>query len=132
MYNIWCEVKKTNIILITIGIFFSIIELFVGNKYNYSILIITLLLIAYLIKCIFKFFSLKKNGILIDNIQYEFKELKNKEKILIINYQLDTGNCIQLFKKKTNWKSTQNTGTTKLLINPSNIKQYFIFDPKDN
>ena len=132
MYNIWCEVKKNNIILIIIGIIFSIVELFINNKYDYSILIITILLIAYLIKCISKYFSLKKHGIIINNIPYEFKQIKNNDKVLVINYQLNNGNYIQLFKKKKKWKNIQNTGTTKLFINPSNVRQYFIFDPTNN
>lgn len=130
MYNIWCEVKKSNIVLVVLGICFSIGSFFIDSKYDYMILVVTLLLIAYLLKCIFKYLSLKIHGTFIQNIPYEFKQINDKEKILIINYQLNNGNSIQLFKKKWDWGNTNSTGTTNILIDPNNPKKYFIFDPK--
>lgn len=132
MYNIWCEVKKFNIILVIIGIIFSVLSIFIDEKYDYTILLITLVLIVYLIKCVLKYLSLKKHGVLIENVVYDFKIIKNNEKVLIVNYQLKDGNKIQLFKKKQNWGNVLNSGTTKVLINPSNPKQYFVFDPEVN
>lgn len=95
-------------------------------------LICTLLVTAYLLKCIFKYLSLKKHGILIQNITYEFKQINDKEKVLIVNYQLNNDNSIQLFKKKLNWGNANPTGTTNVLIDPNNPKKYSIFDPKIN
>ena len=131
MYNVWCEVKKSNIILIVIGMIVVIMDFYMNGKCDYYFLIIVLLLIAYLVKCILKYLSLKKHGILIENVSYEFKEIKNNEKVLVVSHKLDDGNYIQLFKKKKNWENVSKIGTTKLLINPSNVKQYFIFDPTD-
>ena len=132
MYNIWCEVKMSNIVLSVLGIFFSIGSFFIDSKYDYTILIITLLSIAYLLNRVFKYLSLKKHGTLIQNIPYEFKEINNKEKVLIINYQFDNDNSIQLFKKKLDWGNVNSTGTTNILIDLNNPKKYFIFDPKIN
>lgn len=95
-------------------------------------LICTLLVTAYLLKCIFKYLRLKKHGTLIRNIPYEFKQINDKEKVLIVNYQPNNGNSIQLFKKKLNWGNANPTGTTNVLIDPNNPKKYFIFDPKIN
>ena len=132
MYNIWCEVKKSNIVLVVLGICFSIGSLFIDSKYDYMTLICTLLVTAYLLKCIFKYLSLKKHGTLIQNIPYEFKQINDKEKVLIVNYQLNNDNSIQLFKKKLNWGNANPTGTTNVLIDPNNPKKYSIFDPKIN
>lgn len=74
MYNIWCEVKKSNIVLVVLGICFSIGSFFIDSKYDYMILIVTLLLIAYLLKCIFKYLSLKKHGTFIQNIPYDLNK----------------------------------------------------------
>ena len=60
MYNIWCEVKKSNIVFVVLGICFSIGSFFIDRKYDYVILIVTLVLIVYLLKCILKYLSLKK------------------------------------------------------------------------
>ena len=132
MYNIWCEVKKENVFLIILGLICSIGSFFIDVQYDYVVLIVTLLLIAYLLKSIFKYLSLKKNGTLIQNIPYEFKQINDKEKVLIINYQLNNGNYIQLFKKKLNWGNVSSNGTTNVLINLNNPKKYFIFDPNIN
>lgn len=132
MYNIWCEVKKSNIVFVVLGICFSIGSFFIDGKYDYVILIVTLLLIVYLLKCILKYLSLKKHGTLIQNVPYEFKQINDKEKVLIVNYQLNNGDSIQLFKKKLNWDNTNSTGITNVLIDFNNLKNYFVFDPKIN
>lgn len=130
MYNIWCEVKKINISIIIIGIIFSIVFITNNTEYVYESFMLKILLIIYivdLIKCILKYFSLKKYGTIIESIPYEL----NGE-LLTINYQLNNGNIIKLIKKKRNWGNTLNIGVTKILINPSKPKQYFIFDPENN
>ena len=132
MYNIWCEVKKLNVVLVFLGICFSIGSFFIDSKYDYTILIVTLLLIVVLLKSIFKYLSLKKNGTLIQNIPYEFKQINDKEKVLIIKYQLNNENYIQLFKRKLNWGNVSSNGTTNVLIDLNNPKKYFIFDPNIN
>lgn len=129
MYNIWCEVKKLNILLVFFGIIFSIISFFIDSQYDSIVLIITILLIAYLVKCIFQYLTLKKHGTFIQNLPYELKQINNNEKVLIINYQLPNGDSMQLFKKKYNWGNINDIGTTAILIHIDNPKQYFIFDP---
>lgn len=130
MYNIWCKVRKSDISFVVLGVIFSIGLFFIDSKYDYIILIVTLLSIIYLLKCIFKYLSLKKHGTLIQNIPYEFKQINDKEKLQIINCQLNDGNSIQLFKKKLNWGNTNSSGTTDVLIDFNNPKKYFIFDIK--
>lgn len=129
MYNIWCEVKKINVILVVVGIILTIMPIFIDAKYDYSVLLITILLIIWLLKDILKYLSLKKHGVLIENVSYDLKIIKDNEKVLIVNYQLNDGNVVQLFKKKREWGNTLDNGTTKILINISNPKQYYIFDP---
>ena len=129
MYNIWCELKKESIILGVLGIGFSIGTFFIEKKISLIIIILTLLIILTTLKMIFKYLSLKKNGKLIENVPYTFKPIGNNEKVLIIDYQLSNGNTIQLFKKKRDWGNVNDVGTTSVLINTNNPKQYYIFDP---
>lgn len=124
MYNIWCEVKRTNVVLVIVGFIFSISSLFIDEKYDYAVIIVTILLCVYLLKSILKYLSLKKNGILIENVSYELDG-----NTLIVNYHVEDKK-IKLFRKKENCGDIPSHGTTNILINPSNLKQYYIFDPK--
>lgn len=129
MYNIKCEVNKKLLIMILIGIIITAFFFLIKSNYYYAALIITSLLILYLLRCVFKYLSLKFKGTYVNNVPYEYRQINNKDKILIINFQLPNGNYIRISKKKVNWSGINETGFTSVLINYKNPKHYYIFDP---
>lgn len=132
MYNIWCEVKKENIVLVIIGIIMTSISFFIDTKIETLFLfIITLLLILYLIKSILKFLSLKKNGIVLNNVPYHFENLNDKEKVMIVEIEYQNAQY-KLFKKQMNWNNVPDNGMTNVIINPKKSNQYYIFLPQQN
>ena len=70
-YNIFSEVKISNIILIILGIGLCIMSLAIDEKFHFTYLILTLLLISIFIRDLRKYFNLKNNGKLIKNANYK-------------------------------------------------------------
>ena len=70
-YNIFSEVKISNIILIILGIGLCIMSLATDEKFHFTYLILTLLLISIFIRDLRKYFNLKNNGKLIKNANYK-------------------------------------------------------------
>ena len=130
MYNIWCEVKKANIVLVVIGIVMTIISFFV-DKTNETIflLILTLALIFVLLKSITKYNSLKKNGVLLNNLPYHFESISNNEKVMIVEFEYQ-GNHYKLFKKQRSWNSIPDNGVTNVILNTNKPNEYYIFLPQ--
>ena len=129
MYNLWCEIDRRVPLMIIVGVLFSFGLHLINSDYYAAILLLTIFLILYFINRILKYLSLKFRGKLIHDIPYEFKQINNKEKILIINFQLPNGNYVRLKKKKLNWNSTNETGKTTVLINLKHPRNYYIYDP---
>ena len=130
MYNIWCEVKKANIVLVVIGIVMTIISFFVDKtSETIFLLILTLALIFVLLKSITKYNALKKNGVLLNNLPYHFKSISNNEKVMIIEFEYQ-GNHYKLFKKQKNWNSIPDNGVTNVILNTNKPNEYYIFLPQ--
>ena len=130
MYNIWCEVKKANIVLVVIGIVMTIISFFVDKtSETIFLLILTLALIFVLLKSITKYNALKKNGVLLNNLPYHFESISNNEKVMIIEFEYQ-GNHYKLFKKQKNWNSIPDNGVTNVILNTNKPNEYYIFLPQ--
>lgn len=130
MYNIWCEVKKLNIVLIIIGIIMTIISFFDFDIYEtISLLIITLALILTFFKSVMKYMSLKKNGVLLSNIPYYFENISNNEKVMFLEFEYQNQKY-KLFKKRRNWDNILDNGVTSVIINVKKNKEYYVFLPR--
>ena len=130
MYNVWCEVKKINIVLVIIGIIMTAISFFIDRtSETIFLLILTLALIFTLLKSISKYNSLKRNGILLNNIPYSFESISNNEKVMIVEFEYQ-GNHYKLFKKQRSWNDIPNNGVTNVLLNTNKINEYYIFLPQ--
>jgi len=130
MYNIWCEVKKVNIVLIIVGVIMTTISFFIDSTNETIFLfIITLALILTLLKSISKYNSLKKNGILLNNLPYHFENISNNEKVMIVEFEYQ-GNHYKLFKKQRNWNSIPDNGVTNVILNTNKSNEYYIFLPR--
>lgn len=118
-YNVFCEVKIVNIILIILGIGLCIISLFVDKKLDHSSLIITLLLVAMFVKNLKKYLNLKKYGKLLKNVK--FKITNRNEITLYVNNKTIKGNLT--FKTKVK------EGLTDVIINKNDPNEFFAFGP---
>ncbi len=118
-YNVFCEVKIANIILIILGIGLCIVSLFTDDKFNYSSLMITLLLVAMFVKNLKKYLNLKKHGKLLKNIK--FKITNRNEITLYVNNKTIKGNLT--FKTKIK------EGLTDVIINKNDPNEFFAFGP---
>ena len=130
MYNIWCEVKKENIVLIIAGVIMTTISFFIdSNTETIFLFIITLALILTLLKSISKYNSLKKNGILLNNLPYHFENISNNEKVMIVEFEYQ-GNHYKLFKQQIKWNSIPDNGVTNVILNTNKSNEYYIFLPR--
>ena len=129
MYTIWDEVNRFSVIMLILGAFFSVASLYMDAKYDWGFLVITIIYFIYVMKQVFKYLSLKKNGTIVEDLPYEFKHLNNREKVIIVKYVLN-GDVLTLRKHKLKWGRVEDTGTTNILIDMNKPKHYFVFDPK--
>ena len=60
-YSLFKEVKISNIILVVLGIGLCIMSLVIDEKFHYTYLILTILLLAIFIRDLKKYFNLKNN-----------------------------------------------------------------------
>ena len=104
--------------------------------YIILVMVLTILNLYSLIKRTLKYFSLKKNGQIINNVPYEIMN-DGFEKKMIVNYTNNYGKNIKLYKLQELgfnhkiMKQLPQSGITSILINPNNEKQYFIFYPNN-
>lgn len=125
-YNIFSEVKISNIILIILGIGLCIMSLIVDEKFHFTYLILTLLLISIFIRDLRKYFNLKNNGKLIKNANYKiiYQNGKNYLKVFYKDNNLDyelTGKLI--------FKSKEKSGKTDILVNKKDPNEFYAFGP---
>ena len=125
-YNIFSEVKISNIILIILGIGLCIMSLIVDEKFHFTYLILTLLLISIFIRDLRKYFNLKNNGKLIKNANYKiiYQNGKNYLKVFYKDNNLD----YELTGKLT-FKSKEKSGKTDILENKKDPNEFYAFGP---
>lgn len=125
-YNIFSEVKISNIILIILGIGLCIISLIVDEKFHFTYLILTLLLISIFIRDLRKYFNLKNNGKLIKNANYKiiYQNGKNYLKVFYKDNNLD----YELTGKLT-FKSKEKSGKIDILVNKKDPNEFYAFGP---
>lgn len=131
MYDIWCEVKKINVIFLVGSIGFIIGDLILYQKLDYRFLILSILFTLNILKATIKYFKLKAKGILIEEVPYVVQTTSRGAKILIIEYNFPDGVVRKLFKKWSDNLFISNTGKTKMLVDMENPKNYYIFMPED-
>lgn len=125
-YNIFSEVKISNIILIILGIGLCIMSLIVDEKFHFTYLILTILLLAILVRDLKKYFNLKNNGKLIKNANYKiiYQNGKNYLKVFYKDNNLD----YELTGKLT-FKSKEKSGKTDILVNKKDTNEFYAFGP---
>ena len=125
-YNIFSEVKISNIILIILGIGLCIMSLATDEKFHFTYLILTLLLISIFIRDLRKYFNLKNNGKLIKNANYKiiYQNGKNYLKVFYKDNNLD----YELTGKLT-FKSKEKSGKTYILVNKKDPNELYAFGP---
>ena len=125
-YNIFSEVKISNIILIILGIGLCIMSLATDEKFHFTYLILTLLLISIFIRDLRKYFNLKNNGKLIKNANYKiiYQNGKNYLKVFYKDNNLD----YELTGKLT-FKSKEKSGKTDILVNKKDTNEFYAFGP---
>ncbi|MGN1379404.1 MAG: hypothetical protein ACI4XR_03290 [Bacilli bacterium] len=126
-YNVFCEVKKTNIILIILGIGLVIYSIFMEDKIDYTFLILTILLIAIFVKDVVRYKNIKNNGKLIKNAKYKIVTLNNNKKVLRVEYK-EKDKPVVLTGKIT-FKYIEDSGTTDLLVNKKDPNEFYAFGP---
>ena len=124
-YNIFSEVKISNIILIILGIGLCIMSLATDEKFHFTYLILTLLLISIFIRDLRKYFNLKNNGKLIKNANYKiiYQNGKNYLKVFYKDNNLD----YELTGKLT-FKSKEKSGKTDI-VNKKDPNEFYAFGP---
>ena len=134
MYNIKCEMTLVDLLLFLAG---PIILIFgyshIGSVEIYSMIFLYVMILFTIVKKLIRYFSLKKNGNIIDNLPY-FVETRNNENFMYVNYTNKAGEIVKLYKRKKTGESFSNlpeNGITSIIINPNNEKHYYIFYPSN-
>ena len=126
-YNIFCEVKIVNIILIILGLGLTIFSVVSQGKLDYTSLIITILLILILLKDVVRYKNIKNNGKLIKNAKYKIVTLNNNKKVLRVEYK-EKDKPVVLTGRIT-FKYSELIGTTDLLVNKKDPNEFYAFGP---
>ena len=126
-YNIFCEVKIVNIILIILGLGLTIFSVVGHGKLDYTSLIITILLILILLKDVVRYKNIKNNGKLIKNAKYKIVTLNNNKKVLRVEYK-EKDKPVVLTGRIT-FKYNELIGTTDLLVNKKDPNEFYAFGP---
>lgn len=129
-YDVWCEVKKVNIVVILLGVIFLIGDYFLGESVDYCILILTTLLVLQLIKNVLRYVRLKEKGTLVENVPYSLKVASLGSGGLELDLALSDGKTVKLYKNLKNWNGIPEQGVTNVLICMDKPKIYYVFDPK--
>ena len=125
-YNVFCEIKISNIILIILGISLCVMSLIIDEKFHYTYLILTILLIIIFIRDFRKYLNLKKYGKIIKNANYMITS-QNGRKVLKIMYK-DNNIDYELYGKLTS-KFKSKSGKTNILINKKDPNEFYAFGP---
>lgn len=126
-YNIFCEIKIVNIILIILGLGLTIFSVVSQGKLDYTSLIITILLILILLKDVVRYKNIKNNGKLIKNAKYKIVTLNNNKKVLRVEYKEKDKPVV--LTGKTTFKYIEDSGTTDLLVNKKDPNEFYAFGP---
>lgn len=126
-YNIFCELKIVNIILIILGLGLTIFSVISQGKLDYTSLIITILLILILLKDVVRYKNIKNNGKLIKNAKYKIVTLNNNKKVLRVEYK-EKDKPVVLTGRIT-FKYIEDSGTTDLLVNKKDPNEFYAFGP---
>ena len=126
-YNIFCEIKIVNIILIILGLGLTIFSVVSHGKLDYTSLIITILLILILLKDVVRYKNIKNNGKLIKNAKYKIVTLNNNKKVLRVEYK-EKDKPVVLTGRIT-FKYIELIGTTDLLVNKKDPNEFYAFGP---
>lgn len=126
-YNIFCEIKIVNIILIILGLGLTIFSVVSQGKLDYTSLIITILLILILLKDVVRYKNIKNSGKLIKNAKYKIVTLNNNKKVLRVEYK-EKGKPVVLTGRIT-FKYIEDSGTTDLLVNKKDPNEFYAFGP---
>lgn len=125
-YNVFCEIKISNIILIILGISLCVMSLIIDEKFHYTYLILTILLIIIFIRDFRKYLNLKKFGKIIKNANYMITS-QNGRKVLKLMYT-DNNMDYELYGKLTS-KFKSKSGKTNILINKKDPNEFYAFGP---
>lgn len=125
-YNVFCEIKISNIILIILGISLCVMSLIIDEKFHYTYLILTILLIIIFIRDFRKYLNLKKYGKIIKNANYMITS-QNGRKVLKLMYA-DNNIDYELYGKLTS-KFKSKSGKTNILINKKDPNEFYAFGP---
>ena len=125
-YNVFCEIKISNIILIILGISLCVMSLIIDEKFHYTYLILTILLIIIFIRDFRKYLNLKKYGKIIKNANYMITS-QNGRKVLKLMYT-DNNMDYELYGKLTS-KFKSKFGKTNILINKKDPNEFYAFGP---
>ncbi len=101
-YNVWCEVKKVNIVLILMGVILLIGDYFLGESVDYCVLVLTILLSFQLIKNVLRYVRLKEKSTLVENVPYSLKETSLGSKGQELDLMFSDGITIKLYKNLKN------------------------------
>lgn len=126
-YNIFCEIKIVNIILIILGLGLTIFSVVSQGKLDYTSLIITILLILILLKDVVRYKNIKNDGKLIKNAKYKIVTLNNNKKVLRVEYK-EKDKPVVLTGRIT-FKYIEDSGTTDLLVNKKDPNEFYAFGP---
>lgn len=101
-------------------------SLVIDEKFHFTYLILTLLLISIFIRDLRKYFNLKNNGKLIKNANYKiiYQNGKNYLKVFYKDNNLD----YELTGKLT-FKSKEKSGKTDILVNKKDPNEFYAFGP---
>lgn len=127
-YNVFCEIKISNIILIILGISLCVMSLIIDEKFHYTYLILTILLIIIFIRDFRKYLNLKKYGKIIKNANYMITS-QNGRKVLKLMYT-DNNMDYELYGKLTS-KFKSKSGKTNILINKKDPNEFYAFGPSE-
>lgn len=125
-YNVFCEIKISNIILIILGISLCVMSLIIDEKFHYTYLILTILLIIIFIRDFRKYLNLKKYGKIIKNANYIITS-QNGRKVLKIMYKDNNMDYVLYGKLTSKFKSK--SGKTNILINKKDPNEFYAFGP---
>lgn len=125
-YNVFCKIKISNIILIILGISLCVMSLIIDEKFHYTYLILTILLIIIFIRDFRKYLNLKKYGKIIKNVNYMITS-QNGRKVLKLMYT-DNNMDYELYGKLTS-KFKSKSGKTNILINKKDPNEFYAFGP---
>lgn len=125
-YNVFCEVKISNIILIIFGIALCVVSIVIDKKLNYTFLILTLLLVMIFARDLKKYLNLKKYGKLIKGAKYKIV-VQNGKKALMVEYK-DNNFPYEIIGKLP-YKFKEKTGKTDILINKKDPNEFYAFGP---